>query len=329
MSEIFSKENEKNDPRVSVIVPAYNVAEYISETLDSIFAQTYKNFEVIVINDGSPDTEKLEKALENYLENIVYLKQENKGAAVARNTGIEKSRGELIAFLDGDDIWLPEFLESQTKFLDANDYEMVYSDAYLFGDYSGKHKTYMQQSTSEGCVTPESLISGKCNVITSGTIVEKKHLLKAGLFNPTAIKTEDFEMWFTMVKMNVKVHYQKKILLKYRVRKTGLTGDEISLAERSISALKKISERNVLSESEEKIRREKLRLCEAEYELVKGKYFLVRENFNEASSHIAKAYEINPQAKLAIIRLLLYLAPHLMLRIFKKYRAANTSTSIG
>lgn len=325
MSESFSKNENRNGnfPRVSVVIPAYNVAEYIAETLDSVLAQTYKNYEVVVVNDGSPDTENLEKVLEKYLDKTAYLKQKNKGAATARNTGIENSRGELIAFLDGDDVWLPEFLESQTKFLDENKYGMVYADALLFGNHAGKFKSYMEQSVSIGEVTPETLIDGSCNVITSGTVVEKKHLLNAGLFNPTAFRMEDFELWFTMAKMGVKIGYQKKVLLKYRVRKTGLTGDEISSAERSVLALEKITERNILSESEEKTRLEKIRLCESEYQIAKGKYFLARENFGEASKHIAKAYAINPQTKLAIVGFLLRRAPRLTLRLFKKFRRAE------
>src|SRR5262245_50161993 len=110
-------------PTVSVIVPAYNVAGYISETLDSVFAQTFGDLEVIVINDGSPDSQGLEIALAPYLDRIVYIKQPNKGAAAARNTGIEAARGEIVAFLDGDDVWLPNYLELQVRVLRNRDLE--------------------------------------------------------------------------------------------------------------------------------------------------------------------------------------------------------------
>src|SRR5262252_9042330 len=86
-------------PTVSIIVPAYNVAPFISETLDSVFSQTFKDFEVIVINDGSPDTRELESTLERYLDRITYLKQANRGAAAARNAGLAVARGEFVAFL--------------------------------------------------------------------------------------------------------------------------------------------------------------------------------------------------------------------------------------
>src|SRR5260370_36425543 len=99
-------------PSVSVILPAYNTASLIAEALDSVFVQNYRTFEVIVINDGSPDTEALEQALTPYLERIVYVAQRNRGPPRARNTGIRRARGEFLAFLDSDDRWTPEYLAS-------------------------------------------------------------------------------------------------------------------------------------------------------------------------------------------------------------------------
>src|ERR1700756_654142 len=90
--------------RVSVIIAAYNVAPYIAETLNSVFAQNKAAFEVIVVNDGSPDTAELEEVLRPFRDGIVYLKQENRGLSGARNTGIRAATGDLIALLDGDDL---------------------------------------------------------------------------------------------------------------------------------------------------------------------------------------------------------------------------------
>src|SRR5262245_40798347 len=101
------------DTLVSVIIPAYNVGNLIAQTIDSVLAQHYRNFEIRVVNDGSPDTPALEAALEPYRERITYIVQENAGPSAARNAGIEHARGELIAFLDGDDIWLPHCLTEQ------------------------------------------------------------------------------------------------------------------------------------------------------------------------------------------------------------------------
>src|SRR3982751_5296129 len=89
----------REPPALSVIIPAYNTASYIGEALESVFAQDFTDYETIVVNDGSPDTLELERALEPYRERIIYLKQENRGPGGARNTGISRARGRYVAFL--------------------------------------------------------------------------------------------------------------------------------------------------------------------------------------------------------------------------------------
>src|SRR5829696_552943 len=111
---------EESSILVSIIIPAYNAAECIGETLDSVFAQTFTAYEIIVINDGSPDTEELERKLEGYPANLHYVRQENQGAAAARNAGLRVAAGELVAFLDADDTWLPTFLEKQVELIKRN-----------------------------------------------------------------------------------------------------------------------------------------------------------------------------------------------------------------
>src|SRR5215469_8009579 len=116
-------------PLISVIVPAFNSSSYIREALASVFAQTFKNFEVIVINGGSPDTAQLEIALQPYTDSILYIKQENRGVAADRNAGIRAARGEYLAFLDGDDVWKPDYLTTQMKFFETHPWvDMVYCD---------------------------------------------------------------------------------------------------------------------------------------------------------------------------------------------------------
>src|ERR671939_2007579 len=97
-------------PAVSVIIPAYNAAAHIGAALDSVFAQTFTDYEVIVVNDGSPDTPELERALDAYAGRLLYVRQENRGPSGARNAGIRRARGEYVALLDSDDLWLPAYL---------------------------------------------------------------------------------------------------------------------------------------------------------------------------------------------------------------------------
>lgn len=117
---------------VSVIIPAYNVAPFIAETLDSLFAQTWRNFEAVVINDGS--TDDTEERLTPYRDRIVYIKQENRGVMAARNAGLQAARGRYIALLDGDDLWEPKFLETLAGMLQADpNLSVAYPNAVFFG----------------------------------------------------------------------------------------------------------------------------------------------------------------------------------------------------
>lgn len=124
---------------VSIITPSYNSAKFIGKTIDSVISQTYKNWEMIIIDDCSTDSSA--EFIKTYEEKdsrikLVQLK-ENSGAAVARNIGIQLAQGRFIAFLDSDDSWLPEKLERQIDFMLFNDYSFTYT-SYLKVDEGGK-----------------------------------------------------------------------------------------------------------------------------------------------------------------------------------------------
>src|ERR1700724_3119215 len=146
------------NPQVSVIMPSYNTAQLIAASLDSALQQTFSDFEIIVVKDGSPDTTDLEKILQPYQSKIVYLKQQNKRAAGARNTAIAKARGEFLAFLDSDDTWLPNHLESQMKQFEADPaLGLVYANAVLVGDTT-RHIEFMEKCPSAGEAGFEALV---------------------------------------------------------------------------------------------------------------------------------------------------------------------------
>ena len=100
-------------PKVSVIIPAYNAAPYLAETLASVFAQSYPDYEIIVVDDGSTDDTLA--VLEQFADRITLIRKPNGGPASARNAGLRQARGELLAFLDGDDLWLPDKLAAQVE----------------------------------------------------------------------------------------------------------------------------------------------------------------------------------------------------------------------
>jgi glycosyltransferase involved in cell wall biosynthesis len=312
-------------PKVTIIVPSYNVAEYVAETLDSIFAQTFGDYEIILVNDGSPDSAELEKSLAPYFDKITYAVQENLGAAQARNSAICLSRGELIAFLDGDDVWFPNYLESQVSFLEKENLEMVYSDAILFGEPLSEGKKFSDAAPSSGPCTAESLINGNCNVITSGTIVQKNKLVEFNMFDTKTQRTEDFDLWFRLAKRGVKIGYQTEVLLKYRVRISGLSGNNVERTLRSLAAFQLINDKYHLSSAEKKAWHQKIALCRAEYELEQGKLYLTQSEFEKAHKHLAEANRFYRKLKLYAVIWMLSINPKLAQNIFKKMRPAEFS----
>src|SRR4030065_572228 len=120
-------------PRVSVVIPCYNNISYLRECLDSVLNQTLTDYEVILIDDGS--TDGTSEIIQSYLPRIKYLRQPNQGPAAARNAGIEAASGECIAFPEADDLWYPEKLEVQLKFMEANPrFAWVYTDMCTYND---------------------------------------------------------------------------------------------------------------------------------------------------------------------------------------------------
>lgn len=327
--KIISKKVGKNvkpaAPKLSVIIPAYNIAEYIAEALDSVLSQTFKDFEIIVINDGSPDTGEFEKVLEKYSDEIIYLVQENVGCGPARNVAIGHSRGELLAFLDGDDVWLPEFLESQINFLEENSYDLVYADAYLFGDPSLTGKTFMQNAPSEGEADFESLLDMRCNVIISGSIARRKNVLDAGMFEWKDARAQDFHLWLRMAHKGSRVGYQKKVLLKYRTRLNSLSGNSIQRVEREIGVYHRIMKAIELNDSQHRIVQGQLKRLETELEIERGKSFLIKEDFAAAQKAFEKANEYRQSNRLRMIILFIRFAPRLLLKVYRSRRAADIS----
>jgi teichuronic acid biosynthesis glycosyltransferase TuaG len=310
-------------PIISVVIPAYNTAEYIAQTLDSLFGQSFRDFEAIVVNDGSTDTEQLEKALETYLDDIIYIKQPNAGAGVARNTAIENARGEVLAFLDGDDLWFPHFLESQYAFLLANGYDMVYSNAKLFGMPAVEGTTFMDKAPSSGTADLDAFIDLRCNVITSGTVARKKTIINAGMFEKERVQAEDFHLWLRIAQTGAKIGYQREALLKYRVRLDSLSGDGISRIKRGIDVFERAN--RTIDLTDEQRRRVNLRVRELESDLAvaKGKTLLLNSKFSEAADAFSEANRYRKSPKLTAIFLLARVFPRALCKFYRLARPAE------
>jgi glycosyltransferase involved in cell wall biosynthesis len=218
-------------PAVSVIIPAYGVTAYIAETLDSVFRQTFGDFEAVVVNDGCPDTEALEQALAPYRERIVYVTKSNGGLASARNAGIAVARAPLIAFLDGDDMWREDYLAIQVGALERDPTaDAVYLNTLLFGDSGFAGELTMDRTPSNGPVTFESLVNLKCQVAVS-LLARKAAILRAGGFDEKLRRVEDYDLWLRMAKGGSRIIYHREPVFLYRVRGNSLSANSVKMLE--------------------------------------------------------------------------------------------------
>jgi glycosyltransferase involved in cell wall biosynthesis len=297
-------------PRVSVIIPAFNTAEFIAETLDSVFAQTFRDFEVIIINDGSPDIRELEQVLVRYRGQIIYLKQENRGLAGARNTGIRYARGEYLAFLDSDDCWLPDYLASQLKlFEDTPLLDVVYSDALYFGDSALAGKTYMQICPSNGPATLQNLIREDCQALASCTVVRRQVVVDAGLFDESFRCCEDYDLWLRILYRGGRMAYQRKVLGKYRSRPGSLSRNAMKMSETLAAVYEKTERTMDLPEETRASLKRQLNQAQAHFDLESGRNSLAAGDFERAKDSLTKANKFFQRAKLKIAILGLQFAP--------------------
>jgi len=312
--------NNPGPPLISIIIPAYNVSSYIGEALRSIFIQDFTSYEVIVVNDGSTDTPELEKVLAPYRAQINYIHQENRGISAARNAALRVARGELIALLDADDVWLAGKLTEQLAFMKRGGFDMVYSDALLIGDVPwSTSTTFMDHSPSEGPVTLHSLLDLRVTVVVSTVIMRKDRVEQVGGFDEEDRNiTEDFDLWLRLASAGARIGYEKKILAEYRYRSDSVSASRIKLHEAAIRVLQKTRRGMILSASEkEALDRTEQRL-QSILMLERGKTMIVNGEVAEAKAMLVKARETNSSWKIPLALLALRTFPGLLRRYLQK-----------
>jgi glycosyltransferase involved in cell wall biosynthesis len=219
--------SESPAPRVSVIVPAYNTAAFIGETLDSVFGQTFQGFELIVINDGSPDTPELEVALQAYMSRIRYIRQENRGPSGARNAGIRLAQGELVAFVDSDDIWMPEYLSAQVQFLDCHPgVHASIADALLFDSFAEPVVWRMLKAGAGPVLNFEQMLKREGGQAGgSAMVARRQRVLQVGMFDEQLRIAEDFEFCARLCFPDGSIGYLGQVLVKYRQHQGSITDE--------------------------------------------------------------------------------------------------------
>lgn len=208
---------------ISVIIPAYNVDRFISDTLDSLKAQTFKNFEIIVVNDGSTDCtlEKIKSSISEFTNEIILIDQKNSGVSRSRNTGIETSRGKFICFIDGDDTVEPDYLQLMYERITSDDSDMVYcgyrevlTDGSLFKKYSDRYR--YGQGIMRGKTVLEKYLRGETYMYIWSVIFKRELIFSNNIrFRNDISYGEDQIFNFQALAKADKVSCVKKELINY------------------------------------------------------------------------------------------------------------------
>ena len=202
--------------KYSVVIPLYNKEHYIENTLRSVLNQTFGDYEIIVVDDGSSDG-SLAAAARVQSDRIRLIQQENAGVSVARNTGIHNAKGEFICFLDADDEWRPEYLETIDQLTSAYPDSGFYATAYAVDMGNGKINLSTRLTPEQG-VLPSywlTLAKGYDFVWTSATTIRRQLLLDAGCFRPGEKIGQDLDMWARVARINPTVAYSARICVNY------------------------------------------------------------------------------------------------------------------
>lgn len=220
----------ENNRKVSVIIPTYNCGEFIEEAIESVLNQTYKNVEVIVIDDGS--TDNTFNLLNKKYSKLGLIKKTNGGPASARNLGLKHATGEFIAFLDADDLWSKNKIELQVKYFDRNNnYDLVYTDVQTFTKVKNNN---LNKESILRCDLQGNLFSNLfwSNFIVNSSVMFRSSLIKSvGLLDESKnlIGSEDYEYWLR-ISMKSKIGVINKVLTYYRMHKNNLIGSSYKKA---------------------------------------------------------------------------------------------------
>lgn len=208
---------------VSVIIPVYNASNYIDRTLNSVFSQTYKNIEIIIVDDCSTDdTAKLIKEYEKtHSEIIYYLQEKNMGAGYARNKALELAKGQYVAFLDSDDEWLPQKIEKQLQVMRDTNTPFVYAAIEIIDKDNKrvKAKRNIKETCDYNYLLRNTMIATSSVMINRNVLGDfRMHLRRGG---------QDYATWLKLLRGGTVAKGINEVLVRYRVSRGSLSSNKI------------------------------------------------------------------------------------------------------
>ena len=212
---------------ISIITPSYNSEIFIKDTIQSVVIQTYKNWEMIIVDDCSSDSSVglIQELIKDESRIKLVVLEKNAGAAMARNKALELASGRYLAFLDSDDIWLPTKLEKQLKFMQTNNYPISFT-SYETIDENGFESNHIIHAVDELDIEKylkNTIIGFSTSMIDTKLIKEKINFLNIRI-------RQDTNLWVTILKNGYKAYGIKEVLVKYRVHSNSISANKIKAA---------------------------------------------------------------------------------------------------
>lgn len=213
--------------KVSIIIPMYNSEKYLHQCINSVINQTYKNIEIIVVDDHSTDDSiKIINKIKDKRIKLISIRK-NKGVANARNTGIKKATGDYICFLDSDDYWYKDKIEKQINYIEKNDYIFIYSSYIYLKSNDKQHIAKVPKK-----LTYKEALKNTA-IFTSTVMLNMKYLTKKDITMPDIKAGQDTATWWQILKKGITAYGMEEPLAIYRVGNKSLSSNKIKALKRT------------------------------------------------------------------------------------------------
>jgi len=274
-------EIESQKVRVSVIIPTYNRADLLKEAIDSVLEQTWREFEVIVVDDGSTDATG--DAVRPYGGRVRYVYKENGGPSSARNVGIREAKGTYVAFLDSDDLWEPEKLKVQMGFmLEHPEVKLTCTDSSLIGS-GGKRERRLSRDLV-GNLFP--LLYSNSFVRTSTVVMARECFQEIGYFDERYRSAEDYDLWLRVAR-RYPIAYLSRPLVRYRKQEDNVSRDKLTLRLNALQILDSHYDPRVIPPS-------RYRMRISDLEIYCGRAYLRVGDLGKAREAFGRSWRLTP-----------------------------------
>ena len=297
-------------PVVSIIIPAYNAHLYIGATLESAVNQTFRSFEIIVVDDGS--TDDTQSIAQDFCDRgVTVISQSNAGPAAARNRALSIARGEYVALLDADDLWEPDYLQTMVGFLNSHpEVSIAFSDSVFFGKSKFNGRRFQEVYPPCPPIT-FAKVAAQISHVSAAATIRKEVFDRIGPFDDRLRAIDDFDLWLRALHAGCRIEPVPRVLVRYRRHVSALSFESTTNYSSGLQILAKWRDREELGEE----KRQAVEKTWQEFQY----HFIVREalgnihmrNFPLAREQLRQAWDRIPKWRFRATRLGLALAPEM------------------